>query len=112
LSGQDPAHADAERPVPGLGADQERGRGRAGLIAQHLGIGDARGVIDGDVDVVPARPSTTAPAVTGDAMAMEAADLTQLLHVQMQEVARPAVLIAVLPFVEARAASAVRGPRA
>jgi hypothetical protein len=35
-------------------AAEERDRGRGLLVGQDLGVGQARGVVDGDMDVVPA----------------------------------------------------------
>ena len=75
------------------GATQEAGRGRAFLIGEHFDIGEPGGVVDGDVDELPADPAHPGGAVAVDAVAGPA-DLAELLHVDVDELARPRTLIA------------------
>jgi len=66
-----------------------------GLIGQDFGIGEARGIVDGDVKGFPAGAALSAltPPVAGDPMA-DAVDLSELLAVDMDEFAWPFALVA------------------
>ena len=86
-------------PDPGVAevgdrAAEEADRGRCLLVLEHLNVGQAGSVVDGDVHVLPADPAASAAAVAVDAVPGPA-DPTQLLHVDMEELARPLPLIAV-----------------
>ncbi len=80
--GHDTGHGDAEACVIGDGGFEERDCAGGFLVRQDLGEGDARGVIDADVDELPtdpfaARPSVAlTPAIARDAMSdlLEAAE--------------------------------------
>src|SRR6059058_3660561 len=84
---------------------QKADRGRGLLVAQDLGVGQAGGVVDGDVDVVPADDlaihaalvAAGAPRVAlnaGDALARPALDAPELFDVDMDQLARPGALVA------------------
>ena len=62
--GEDPLDADAVAAVEGDGAAEEADRGRCLLVGEHLGVGEAAVVVDGDVDVLLAdRPALLAVPV-------------------------------------------------
>ena len=73
------------------------------LVGQQLGVGQARGVIDGDVERFPAgaAPAALTSAIAGDAMT-DAVDAAELLAVDVDEFARPFALVAqgLRPFIE------------
>lgn len=64
----------------------------AELVGQLLGVGKARGIVDRDVDVVP--PQGPRPPRITEPLA-HAVDASELLRVQMQEIARCRPLVAV-----------------
>jgi hypothetical protein len=82
---------------------QEGASGCASLIGEHLGIGQARGVINGDMDELPAGGAQSlwadlelAAAMAADSVAGTTdADPPQLLDVQMDELTRALSFIAV-----------------
>ena len=85
--GHDPLDADAEAGEPGERPGEEAGvSGR--LVGQDLGVGQARGVIDGDVQEFPADAALCcAPrAVAGDPVA-DAVDPAELLDVDVDQLA-------------------------
>ena len=93
--GHDATHGDAETLVIG-GRSLEVGDGSGGLfIGMDLGEGDARGVVDADVNALPADAARLALAgpVAGHAVSgpLEAAEL---LDVNVDHVARMGVFIA------------------
>ena len=67
----------------GKGALEEGYGGFLSLIGQNFQVGQARGVIDADMDKLPAR-TMAAAADSGDAVA-DAVDAAQFLDVQVQE---------------------------
>jgi hypothetical protein len=69
--GDDPFDGDAEAFVVGDGGLEEGNGASLALSLHDPGEGDARGVVDGDVDELPADATTVALAgpVAGDAMA-------------------------------------------
>jgi hypothetical protein len=72
----------------------QEGRGAvSGLIGQALGIGDAGGIIDRHVHVLPARPARTTTLAPDDPMA-NLGDSAELFHIQMQQLARVGTLVA------------------
>jgi hypothetical protein len=80
--GQQALDRDAVAFAEGQSALQEGGRRGAAFVAELLGIGQACGVIDGHVGVVPADAAmlvAVAPAV--DALAAAGPDAAQLLGV-------------------------------
>jgi hypothetical protein len=60
---------------------------------QDLGVGEPRGVVDGDVQVLPADALDAIAPVAGDAVA-RAGDAAELLGVDVDELARPLAFIA------------------
>jgi len=73
-------------------ADKARD-GNAGFIGEDFGVGDARAVIDADVDVLPPDAARLAPAIAGDPMP-DVLDPAQLFDVQMQHLPRPRPFVA------------------
>src|SRR2546423_1638249 len=80
-------------------------RGRGLLVAQDLGVGQAGGVVDGDVDVVPAgSPTPLARAIgkrarvgraaTEDALARPALDAPKLFDVDLDQLTGSRPLVA------------------
>src|SRR5205814_1710614 len=65
----------------------------AGFIGEDFGVGDARAVIDADVDVLPPDAARLAPAIAGDPMP-DVLDPAQLFDVQMQHLPRPRPFVA------------------
>ena len=55
--GHDLLDADAETNEPGGGAGEEAGAARAALVGQEFGVGQARGIVERDVQVLPAEPA-------------------------------------------------------
>jgi hypothetical protein len=91
--GHDGLDRNAVALEPGHGAFQEGDRGGGSLIGQDLGISQTRSVIDGDVKELPSDASDTSGAVSVDAMA-DAADPTQFLDVDVDELSRVFSLVA------------------
>jgi hypothetical protein len=83
--GQETLHDDALRRVSGHGAPQKAGRGRAGFVGEHLGVGKPGVVVNSHVDVLPADAPLAAAPIPVHAMAY-AADPPQLLDVEVYEV--------------------------
>src|SRR5512138_647403 len=86
--------SDALRSKPLLGAAHERGATVPRFVGQDLSVGDAREVVDRDVDVLP-------PCAPGAAIHPRACDSvtwpsesTKLLDVEMQKLASVATLVA------------------
>ena len=77
---------------PAIGTLEEGHRVARSLAGEHLAVGNARVVIDGDVDVVPTRAWAALNAVLADALA-HVPEAPQLLDIDVQQLARP------LPFV-------------
>ena len=67
------------------------------LIGRQFGIGEPGGVIDGDMERLPAGAALTAltSVIAGDAMA-DAVDAAELLAVDVDELARPFALVALV----------------
>src|SRR5579862_3745335 len=92
--GHHPLNTDAVGAVVGDGAAEEASRRGRLLVAEHLDVGDPGGVVDADVDVLPADPAASCAAVAVDAVAGPT-DPAKLLDVDVQELARSFPLIAV-----------------
>lgn len=98
--GQDAADGDTVLGVePAGGAVQEGGAGRGALVGVDLGVDDAAVVVDGDVDELKAALLVPTAAVVGvlsvDAPAAACRDAPELLDVDVQQVARTVVLVAI-----------------
>ena len=63
------ATADAEAGIVGQGGLQEGDGAVLALVGQDLCEGDARGVVEADVDELPAGAAALAGALAGDAVA-------------------------------------------
>jgi hypothetical protein len=98
---------DAVAGVVTDGAAQEAHGGEGLFVCEHFDIGQAGGVVDGDVhvlpadglavkarDLVPAGFGGVAPD-TGDALARAAVDAPELLDVDVDQLAGPRSLLAV-----------------
>ena len=108
--GQDPLDDHPVGGEPGLGSDQEPGRGLAGLIGVDLGIGEARVIINRGVDEPMAvqRVAVTAGLAAGavglavaatggpaqEPMATPSGDVAQLLDIDVDQLAGTLMLIA------------------
>ncbi len=86
-------------------AAQEPDRRRGLLVVEDFGVGQASGVVDADMDEVPAcrasidAGSVAAPrlgvgASAGDALAGAALDAAELLDIDVDELARPSPFVA------------------
>ena len=82
IVGHDAGHGDAEAVVVGDGGLEERSGALFLLVGPDLREGEARGVVDRDMDELPADAAAVAlaGAVAGDAMAnpVEAAELLDM----------------------------------
>jgi hypothetical protein len=83
---------DAAVLEPSDRASEKAGGGRGSLVRQNLGVGQAGGVVYGDVDELPADASGVLSTIAGDAMA-DTADAAQLLDVDVDQLARAIPLI-------------------
>ena len=93
IVGHDALDAYAAAGEPTDGTVEEAGASLAALVGQDLGVGEARAVVDGDVQVLPAEASLAAGAIAGDAVA-DAVDAAELLGVDMDQLAGPGALVA------------------
>ena len=91
--GEDALDADVEPCVPGDGGVEEVGGRRLGLVRIHGGEGDARVVVDGDVEELGADALDAVAAVAGDAVG-RALDAYQALDIEVQQAAWDIVLVA------------------
>ncbi len=112
----DAPHGDAEAFVIGDGSREEGDRALLSLVGQDLGKGDARGIVDGHMDVLPSDAAGVGLArpVAGDAMA-DPRKAAELLDVDMDHVARRLVLVAAdrlgrVQVLQARQAGALQDP--
>ncbi len=98
--GEHPLDHDALGGEPGLGPAPEGGCRPSLLVGQDLGVGQARVVVDGGVQVgVPdPDPSVFAGALASvDPMATPGWDLAQFLHVDVDQLTRAFPLVAADP---------------
>ena len=91
--GHDALDGDAQGGEPGDGALEEGHGTFLALVGEDLGVGEARGVVDADMQEVPADAALLAAPVAGDAVA-DAIDPAQLLDVDVNELARLVALVA------------------
>jgi hypothetical protein len=91
--GHDAGDFDSVAGVPGDEASKEGGSGRGSFVSQDFGVSQTGGVIDGDVNELPAGSSTALPAVACDAVADDL-DAAQLLGVDMDELSGMVSLVA------------------
>ena len=91
--GQHGAEVDAEPRIVGECGIEEVQHRSPGFIRVHGREGDPRVVVDGDMDIPPARSVDGVAAVAGDPV-RRPGDAAQLLDIQVQQVARGLVLVA------------------
>src|SRR5216683_5210600 len=91
--GHDAGDFDAVTGVPGDEASEEGGSGRGSFVSQNLGVSQSGGIVDGDVNELPAGASAALPAVAGDTVADDL-NAAQLLGVDMYELAGLVSLVA------------------
>jgi hypothetical protein len=91
--GHDPLDAYAQRGEPGGGAIEEAGAAGAARVGQQLGVGKPRGIVDRDMEVLPADPARPVAPIAGDPVA-ETVDPAELLAVEVEEFAGGGALIA------------------
>src|SRR5713101_1273823 len=93
--GHHPGDLDAEAMVVGQGCLQEGDGALFFLIRHDLGEGEARGVVDADMDELPADAAAVAlaGAVAGDAVA-DAVEASELLDVDVDHLAGVLALVA------------------
>ena len=89
--GQYCLEANAQGCEIGYGVFQKLHRASLAFIGIHIGEGDARMIVDGDKQVFPPGPDGVTRA-TRDALA-HALDASELLGVDMQQIARRFVLV-------------------
>src|SRR3990172_227091 len=96
---------DPVAAVEADGAAEEAGRGRRLLIGQHLRVGEAAVVVDGDVHVLPADRAPRLASLVGggrvvvlrasaDPPACSASDPAELLDIDVQQLTWPGALVA------------------
>src|SRR2546421_3105346 len=91
--GEHAADGDAESLVIGDGGGEEGGGGEAFLIGKDLGEGNAGVIIDGDMHVFPADALEVASGVAGDAVT-DSSETAQFLDIEMEQIARSSMFIA------------------
>jgi hypothetical protein len=91
--GEHPPHRDAEPVEVGCGLGQEAGRRVRRLVRIERRVGDARVVVHGDVEELPACAAGFVLRVAGDAMT-RLDDAGELLDVEVQQIAGGSVLVA------------------
>jgi hypothetical protein len=90
--GHDAGDFDAVVGVPGDQPSKEGGSGWGSFVSQDFGISQTGGIVDGNVNELPAGSSTALPAVACDAVADDL-DAAQLLGVDMDELSRMVSLV-------------------
>ena len=91
--GHDPSNMDTEPSEISHGLVKEGGRRGSFFIRKHGGVGDAGVVIHGDVKKLPTRAPGLIAWIAGNAVAW-LNDASQLLNVDMQQIAGRAMFIA------------------
>src|SRR4029453_8373275 len=84
--GQDAAHADTVGTKPAQRASQKAAGGRLPFVGGEPDVGDARVIIDGDVQVFPAGTAELMKALASNAVS-QAANPAELLGIQMEQIA-------------------------
>ena len=79
---------DAEAGEPGEGALEEGHGAVLALVGQDLGVGQPGGIVDADMQELPAAAALLAGPVAGDAVA-DAVDPAELLDVDVDQLAGP-----------------------
>ena len=112
--GHDALDLDAVAGIPGQRPFEKGRRILAAEGGKHFDISEARSIVDGDIQMIPADPAFAASAVAGDPVS-DAVDLAQAFDIDLDQLARSLALIAVValaPTVERTMPSwaAIRGP--
>jgi hypothetical protein len=91
--GHDASDSDAVAGVPSDESSKEGGSGGGSFVSQDFGISQTGGVVDGNVNELPAGSPAALPAVASDAVADDL-DAAQLLGVDMDELSGTVSLVA------------------
>ena len=84
---------DAEAGKPSQGPLEERHRALFALVGEDFRVGQAGGIVDADVEEIPADAAAAAGSITGDAVS-NAVDLAELLDVKVDQLAGAVALVA------------------
>src|SRR5439155_26355780 len=91
--GHDAGDFDAVAGVPRDQAFKEGGSGRRSLVSQDFGISQTGGIVDSDMNDLPANSPGAQPSVACDAVADDF-NAGQLLGIDMDELSRMVSLVA------------------
>jgi hypothetical protein len=91
--GHDARHGDAVAREPAEGAVEEGDGAGLALVGQDLAVGEPCGIVDGDMQDLPAGTASGVAPVAGDAVA-DAVDAAELLGVDVEQRAGAGALIA------------------
>ena len=91
--GHDPLDGHPKGREPGDGALEEGHGTFLALVRQDLGVGEARGVVDADMQEVPADPAAALGSITGEAMT-GTVDPVELLDGELNQLTRLLALVA------------------
>ena len=72
---------------------EEGDHGDGSLIAKHFRVGEPRGIVDANVNVLPSSSSRSVATVAGDPVT-DPLDSTEFLHVHVDQLSRPRALVA------------------
>src|SRR5258708_17970761 len=108
--GHDAGDFDAVAGVPGDEASKEGGSGWGSFVSQNFGISQTGGVVDSDVNELPAGSSTALSAVACDAVADDL-NPAQLLGVDVDELPGMVSLVAADGFFRVEGLEPREGPR-
>lgn len=107
----DPLDGDPLGGEPSGGPDKEHGAGVAALVRQHLDIGNAAVIVDGHMHIVISDAlGALAPVKPGDAMPC-LVEASELLNVQVQQIARSVSFVTAYGLWRREATEAVQAPR-
>ncbi len=90
--GHEPAYADPVTPKPCERTPHERRHGGCLLVAEHFHVHEARGIVDGDVNLLPADAADTTASVARNAMT-DPANPSEFLDVEVHQVSRIAPFV-------------------
>src|SRR5260370_32441411 len=93
IVGEDAADGESEAGGEGTSHEEEEKGRLVGLVGQDGGEADAAVVVDGDVQILVSCATRLPSAVAGDAVAW-LDDASQTLDIEVDEAARPLVLVA------------------
>src|SRR5258708_14161688 len=93
IGGEDAADGESEAGVEGTSHEEEEKGRLVGLVGQDGGEADAAVIVDGDVQILVSCATRLPSAVAVDAVAW-LYDASQTLDIEVDEAARPLVLVA------------------